>query len=588
MNRKKEKNRQKKQSLGARVMMVTVLLSTIGILAILLNVMALNTIGDYTKCYSTYIKIKDLGDSLQTCYTEAKMYANLASYKLQTGSASEEFQGLQNAIDTMSDYCSQLDEIASGLTVTRGTEADTEFTEALTSYTSLLETVCTSADATLTAQSADSLASFIATASSGEPSVVQAQEACKTLIDDRIESLKYHSLLKISGTNVFDYILIAFNVVLLLAIFAMLYTKLIKPAKASQSKTTQFVKELHAGNGDLTERIPVHSNDEVGALSNGINAMIEELHGIMSRLNDHADTMHEVSSSVADSIFSSQGEIANVSSLMEEVAASTEESSASLNQVKEQVDTITTLVEDVYEQSVEQIRASEEVVKKIEIMRKEAMSERDKSDEETKQIVKALEVSIEAAREVQQINTMVDDILSISEQTNLLSLNASIEAARAGEAGKGFAVVAGEISSLAKDSSDAASHIQEISTKVIEAVNDLASKAEQMSQSLLAANAAGRENVETMTTNYGSDIGSMSESMREFSANSQTIQTSMQNIRRAVDSINSAVEDTAQAITSATNSTVDINNSMTSIGEEARKNLNISNELYNEVNKFKL
>lgn len=588
MRREKEHKKKKQHSLGARVMGITVMLSTISILAIILNVMALNIIGDYTNCYGTYIEIKDLDDSLQTSYTQAKMNALLAQSKISEESATEEFNGLKAAIDSMRESCSRLDEIASGLTVTRGSEADTEFTTTLTGYTALLEEVCSAADTALSSKSPEALASFIATASSGEAQATAAQETCKALIDDRINSLKYHSLLKISGTNVFDYVLIAVNVVLLLLIFVMLYTKLVKPAKDSQVHTTQFVNDLHSGSGDLTTRIPVHSNDEVGALSNGINTMIEELHRIMSDLNQHANSMHEVSGSVANNITTSQDAIANVSSLMEEVAASTEESSASLNQVKEQVDTITSLVEDVYHQSVEQIRLSDEVVKKISSMRTKALQERDKSDEDTRRTVEELTICIEAARQVQQINTMVDDILSIASQTNLLSLNASIEAARAGEAGKGFAVVAGEISSLAKDSSDAASNIQEISTKVIEAVNDLASKAEQMSQSLLAANAAGRENVETLTNNYGTDIGSMADSMKEFSNSSQTIQTSMQSIRRAVDSINSAVEDTAQAITSATNSTVDINHSMSSIGEEARKNLSISDELYNEVNKFKL
>ena len=88
--------------------------------------------------------------------------------------------------------------------------------------------------------------------------------------------------------------------------------------------------------------------------------------------------------------------------------------------------------------------------------------------------------ALEKSKEVKNINVLTESILQITEQTNLLSLNAAIEAARAGEAGKGFAVVANEIRNLAEDSRNAANKIQSMTMEVIKSVEDLASSSEKV------------------------------------------------------------------------------------------------------------
>ena len=96
------------------------------------------------------------------------------------------------------------------------------------------------------------------------------------------------------------------------------------------------------------------------------------------------------------------------------------------------------------------------------------------------EILDVLNRAIEDSKSVDQVNSLTNEILSISSQTNLLALNASIEAARAGEAGKGFAVVADEIRQLADSSRDTANRIQEINAVVTNAVHNLAGNANNL------------------------------------------------------------------------------------------------------------
>ena len=363
---------------------------------------------------------------------------------------------------------------------------------------------------------------------------------------------------------------------------------IVQPLKDSMKTVNVLISDMSNGGGDLTTAVAIKTKDEVGKLGSSINQFIATLREIMVMLKNETTKLSEVSEDVSKSIFNSQGDVNNMSATMEQMSASGEETAASLQQVTERLDQATAMVNAVYEESINQAKVSEKTIVDVKSMADKALEESDRVDKEAEALVAELEESIQLAQKVESINTLVDDILSITNQTNLLSLNASIEAARAGEAGKGFAVVADEISKLANDSASTASHIQTVSSEVIAAVNELAARAGKMSESLMATNEFNRNNTKEMADSFEEAIGAMVKAMESFATNSSEANDAMNEIRESVDGINIAVEEMAQGISTATQAACDIANNLAEINEDALSNKEISEEIYEKVSQYEV
>ena len=346
--------------------------------------------------------------------------------------------------------------------------------------------------------------------------------------------------------------------------------------------------DLVNNEGDLTQKLEIKSGDELELIATNVNAMLEYIRGIMVNIAGNSLSLNGTSKSVANSISDAQMRISEVSATMEEMSASMEETSAALIEMTDAIAEISEEIEVINERAESGKDSSDDVMTKAAKVYEAAVVEQREAKRLADEMSASVNDKIEKSKAVETISALTENIINITNQTNLLSLNASIEAARAGEAGRGFAVVADEIGKLAANSADAAAQIQVVSKEVIGAVNALANEAEKMIQFMDETAMTGYVKLLETSQDYQNDVGDMNQMMTEFASSSELLKRNVESIRESVSSVNIAVEENSRGIMNVSEATVNINCSVDDIGQEANANLDIATGLDTEVNRFKL
>ena len=208
------------------------------------------------------------------------------------------------------------------------------------------------------------------------------------------------------------------------------------------------------------------------------------------------------------------------------------------------------LVDTVVNSVQESSEKSTNILSTVETMEKKSAETLSESKKNINNNKKAIQEVIAKLRELSRINTFVDDILSISSQTKLLSLNASIEAARAGEHGKGFSVVATEIGTLATNTATAAQKIQDITRLTNESIEETVKCFDELNDYLENDIMSKFEefNSETQTNNHITselitNINEISKNITEFKNFVNTLVEQMNEIKRLSVQNNSGIDD---------------------------------------------
>ena len=214
---------------------------------------------------------------------------------------------------------------------------------------------------------------------------------------------------------------------------------LVRSVSKAMQNMISMVKDLAEGEGDLTKRLEIVTNDELGALAKWFNKFLDEIHHIISQAAGTAEQVARASEALNTT---SQQITAN----SEQTSAQADVVSKAAMAVSQNLQTVATGAKEM-EASIKEIASNATEAAKV-------ATSAVKVAETTTVIVSKLG---ESSTEIGQV---IKVITSIAQQTNLLALNATIEAARAGEAGKGFAVVANEVKELAKATAKATEDIR--------------------------------------------------------------------------------------------------------------------------------
>lgn len=346
--------------------------------------------------------------------------------------------------------------------------------------------------------------------------------------------------------------------------------------------------DLVHNEGDLTQELEIHTGDELELIAGNVNALLGYIRTIMLNIAADSEKLNLSSKNVVTNLSSAEVNITDVSATMEQMSAAMEETSASLSQVNASIGTVYETIQKISGNAEAGRNSTQEVMKSAASIYEEAAKTQQTAHTQANELAAVVNEKIEQSKAVEEISDLTANIIGITEQTNLLALNASIEAARAGEAGKGFAVVADEIGKLATNSSETAAQIQQVSAEVIQAVNELAQKAQQMLAFMDEVAMGGYEKLLETSRDYQNNVGQINQMMQDFANESVQVRGSVDQIKDAVAAINLAVEESAKGVTGVTETAVDLTSRVGDIGNEANSNMNIAELLNVEVNKFKL
>ena len=368
-----------------------------------------------------------------------------------------------------------------------------------------------------------------------------------------------------------SYVLIVSVIIILIvtAVLVMFIANriIVVPIQKIAQVINGMIEDIHNNRGNLTERVPVQTKDEIATHVRGVNEFLDILQDVIGGVISCSDEINRQQLHVNEVVDVTNQNASDTSSTMEELAASMEEVSATVGYVSENTREAEASVGEMVNQAVNGTKFAEEIRSRAEELRKLAQESRETADGMIKEFDVSLNASIEDSRQIEKIGNLTADILSIASKTNLLALNASIEAARAGEAGKGFAVVADEIRQLADSSKQTAGNIQHISEGVVAAVMTLAENAGNLVKFINERVLPDYEILERTGEQYLNDSITIDRMMGEMRDSMENIGSMMRSVAESNENITNNVRESAQGVGGVVDNTAALAENMKGIVE---------------------
>lgn len=310
-------------------------------------------------------------------------------------------------------------------------------------------------------------------------------------------------------------------------------------------KTSQMLKDIAEGEGDLTQRIDISSKDETGELAKWFNLFVSNLQEMIGKIGRNAESLRQNATDVFGLSREMNSGAAKMSEKTDTVNQSAESMSSNIQSIAsamEQTSTNINLIAnsaDGMSQTINEIAENTQKAQNI-------------CDDAVGQSQLAMENVNQLSTVAHEIGNITEVITEISEQTNLLALNATIEAARAGEAGKGFAVVANEIKELAQQTSDATfkiknqiGQVQSTSDNADSNIKKIGGVIDEITQ-IVSTIAAAIEEQSATTKEIAENVNQSSQGLSEINISLAKSTTNATEITDEIADVNVSARDIAE------------------------------------------
>ncbi|WLI10880.1 methyl-accepting chemotaxis protein [Pseudomonas sp. FP603] len=323
---------------------------------------------------------------------------------------------------------------------------------------------------------------------------------------------------------------IAVVVLLMIAAAGMLLANtILRPLNLMKAN----LDDIAAGEGDLTRRLSITSQDELGELAGSFNRFVDKIHGLVRQITEMTSQLTGLVNQVSDQAQRSDQAMERQRHETDQVATAINEMSAAAQEVAKSAQNAAVAAQQTDEEGQAAKRVVAGSIVKIHALVND---------------IRSSGVSLDSLqKDVSSIVSVLGVIRSIAEQTNLLALNAAIEAARAGEAGRGFAVVADEVRALASRT--------QISTQEIQSMIDRLQAGTQSAVEAMRRSSEAGDGTSAQANEAGASLDAMAQLIGTINSMNAQIASAAEEQTAVAEEINRSVHQIAVAVDSVADET---------------------------------
>ncbi|MBA5982887.1 cache domain-containing protein [Pseudomonas sp. MD195_PC81_125] len=347
-------------------------------------------------------------------------------------------------------------------------------------------------------------------------------EAQVAVVEAQVQERMQGVILSIVGVAVLVLLVIA-------AAGMLLANTILRPLNLMKAN----LDDIAAGEGDLTRRLNISSQDELGELAGSFNRFVDKIHGLVRQITEMTTQLTGLVTQVSDQAQRSDQAMERQRHETDQVATAINEMSAAAQEVAKSAQNAAVAAQQTDEEGQSAKRVVAGSIKQIHALVDD---------------IRSSGVSLDSLQQdVSSIVGVLGVIRSIAEQTNLLALNAAIEAARAGEAGRGFAVVADEVRALASRT--------QISTQEIQSMIDRLQAGTQSAVEAMRRSSEAGDGTSAQANQAGASLDAMAELIATINSMNAQIASAAEEQTAVAEEINRSVHQIAVAVDSVADET---------------------------------